>query len=76
MTCRECSEFLSDYLDGDLAVEARATFERHLSACPNCVTYLEQFAATIRAGKVACASEASEDLPEELVRAILDARRG
>ena len=43
MTCRECAEFLSDYLEGDLAIEVRQVFEGHLSLCPNCVTYLEQF---------------------------------
>ena len=78
MTCRECSEFLSDYLDGDLDVTISAVFEHHLTRCPNCVVYLEQFTATIRAGKLACSSEtveANQSLPEELVRAILEARR-
>ena len=76
MTCRECAEFLADYLAGDLASEVRATFERHLERCPNCVNYLDQYKATIRAGKAAFANEAGDqtDFPEELVRAILAAR--
>lgn len=78
MTCRECSEFLSDYLEGELDAAARASFDHHLSLCPNCVTYLEQFAATIRAGKLAFADDEAGgecSLPEELIRAILEARR-
>jgi anti-sigma factor RsiW len=77
VTCRECSEFLSDYLDGELDPAVRATFDHHLSLCPNCVTYLEQFAATIRAGQLAFADDEPGGecpLPEELIRAILEAR--
>ena len=79
MTCRECSEFLSDYLEGELDAAVRASFDHHLSLCPNCVIYLEQFAATIRAGKLAFADDEAGGsecpLPEELIRAILEARR-
>ena len=77
MTCRECSEFLSDYLDGELDPAVRATFDQHLSRCPSCVTYLDQFAATIRAERLAFADDEDSEcpLPEELIRAILEARR-
>ena len=75
MTCRECAEFLSDYLDGDLAVEVRQVFERHLSLCPNCVTYLEQFRATVVAGRAAFGDEAEAEVPEQLIQAILASRR-
>lgn len=75
MNCRECAEFLVDYCSGELAPEVRATFERHLTLCPNCVIYVEQYRATIEAGKVAFENDATEDFPEELVRAILAARR-
>lgn len=75
MTCRECAEFLSDYLDGELAVEMRAVFERHLSLCPNCVTYLEQFRVTVLAGQAAFGEDSEPDVPEDLIQAILAARR-
>lgn len=76
MTCRECAEFLADYLSGELPAKVQATFDRHLALCPNCVTYLEQYTATIRAGKAAFADDSSEGVsfPEELIRAILAAR--
>jgi anti-sigma factor RsiW len=77
VTCRECAEFLSDYLDGELDLPVLQVFEHHLSLCPNCVTYLEQFKATIVAGRIAFADEvdAGAAAPEDLVRAILAARR-
>ena len=75
MKCRECDEFLVDYVAGELPADVLATFELHLSRCRNCRAYLEQYRATIKAGKTAC--EAYKDglrMPEELIRAILAAK--
>jgi predicted anti-sigma-YlaC factor YlaD len=50
----------------------------HLDRCRNCRNYLEQYAAVITAGQKACQKEneeAARAMPEELVRAILDARQ-
>ena len=76
MKCRECDEFLVDYVSGDLAPDVLETFELHLSRCRNCRTYLEQYRLTIEAGKTACqaAKEAKIAMPEELIQAILAAR--
>ncbi len=78
MTCREFVDFLMDYLGGELPTEQRTCFEQHLSECPDCATYLQSYEATIRIGKFMRA-EPSEplpgDVPEDLVRAILAARR-
>ena len=78
MNCRECSEFLADYVAGELDPAVLAVFERHLKACPNCVTYVEQYSETIRASREACGEDAPlpEDFPEELIQASLAARRG
>jgi anti-sigma factor RsiW len=78
LTCRACADFLADYLSGELDVEVRASFEVHLDRCRNCRTYLEQYAAVITAGRRACHKEnedAAQAMPEELVRAILDAQQ-
>jgi predicted anti-sigma-YlaC factor YlaD len=79
LTCRACADFLADYLSGDLPAEVHASFEVHLDRCRNCRTYLEQYAAVISAGQRACHTEDEEAagrMPEELVRAILDAQKG
>lgn len=76
MNCRECAEFLMDYASGDLPAEVRATFERHMQACKNCEEYLRQYESIAAAGRRAFEGEEGAcDIPEELVRAILAARR-
>jgi anti-sigma factor RsiW len=76
MKCREFVEFLMEYLDGGLGESERRVFEGHVERCPACVNYLETYRETIRLGSV-CASEEDvhPDVPEELVQAILSARR-
>ena len=75
MKCRECDEFLGDYVAGELPAEVLATFELHLARCRNCRTYLAQYRATIKAGKTACdAYNEGLRMPEELVQAILAAK--
>jgi anti-sigma factor RsiW len=78
VTCRELAAFILDYLSGELPGDVRRTFEHHLTICPNCVRYLEQYQATIELGRNAL-SEPDDgvpaSVPEELVQAILTARR-
>jgi anti-sigma factor RsiW len=78
LSCREVIEFLAAYLDDELAPEQRAAFEIHLSLCPYCVDYLATYRETIHLGKQAIAGEAEtrEEVPAELVDAILAARSG
>jgi anti-sigma factor RsiW len=58
LTCQELVELVTDYLEGALSASERARFERHISGCPHCTTYLEQMRITIRTlGR----------LPEEMV---------
>jgi anti-sigma factor RsiW len=77
LDCRELIEFLAAYLDGELAAEERAAFESHLSLCPHCVDYLASYRKTIHLGKQALAAEAEilQEVPAELVAAILAARQ-
>ena len=74
MTCRECIDFLLAYFDGELSEEERAQFELHLQKCPPCVHYLRSYEVTMRACR-GCFDDADDPMPEELVKAILAARR-
>ena len=76
LTCRELAEFAADWVDGTLDATDRTRCEAHVAACPDCATYLRTYAETIRIAKDAHADEpTSPDVPEDLVRAIMDARR-
>ena len=78
MTCRELADFIADYLSGELSPDVRGTFERHLRVCPNCTTYLAAYRETVALGKRAFDDDTAAlpaDVPEDLVKAILAARR-
>jgi anti-sigma factor RsiW len=78
MNCREFTEFLHDYLFGNLPAEQRAEFEKHLAECPWCVAYLDSYQKTIQLEQAAFSvpegASIPADVPEELVQAILRAR--
>jgi hypothetical protein len=61
MNCREFTEFLHEYLFGNLPDGERAEFDKHLAECPWCVAYLDSYQKTIRLGQTALS--AAEDAP-------------
>lgn len=77
MTCRECVDFLCDYLEGTLPAEASAEFQRHMDLCGACKDYLATYAEAIRLSKLACRESERRlpgKVPESLVQAVLKAR--
>jgi anti-sigma factor RsiW len=78
MNCREFTEFLHEYLFGNLPAEQRADFDKHLAECPWCVAYLDSYQKTIQLEQAAfCVPEGAPtpaEVPEELIQAILSAR--
>jgi anti-sigma factor RsiW len=78
VTCREFADFIMGYLSAELPEETRTRFMRHLSLCVNCQAYLKSYEETVKLGKRAFEDENSAipgEVPEDLVNAILDARR-
>jgi anti-sigma factor RsiW len=77
LTCRELVAFVMEYLDDALPAAERAAFEAHLAQCQDCIVYLRSYRQTVALAKTAGAGDAlsSTDMPEDLVRAILAARR-
>jgi anti-sigma factor RsiW len=47
MSCRELVELVTEYVEGTLDADTLASFEEHLTQCPPCVAYVEQFRETI-----------------------------
>jgi len=77
MTCREAIDFLMEYLSGELSTSERAEFEQHVADCPDCSAYLKSYEETIKLGKAVFANPDApvpQDVPEELVQAILASR--
>ena len=79
MTCRELADFLGDYVDGGLPADVRTAFDRHLSLCPNCVAYVKTYRTTIELARRALHDDQTDatltDVPADLIRAILTAKR-
>lgn len=78
LTCRELIEFLDDYIDGTLDEHIVRRFGQHLDACPPCREYLESYRSTVRLLGCVCPEPdgaVPEDVPDHLVRAVLDMLR-
>ena len=75
MTCRELVDFLSEYAADELGLTVKAEFERHLSRCPPCLAYVRSYQATVKACRASRDHVEAGDVPEELIQAILAARR-
>lgn len=78
MTCKDFIEFLLDYLEGGLPWAQKALFEEHLSVCSSCVAYLDNYRDVVELSKAAlCDPETPipEEVPEDLVAAVLAARK-
>lgn len=78
ITCQELIDFLADYRTGALPPEQRRRFEEHLAVCPWCVDYIDSYEASLRLGREALSpgpGAPPEEVPAELVQAVLAARR-
>jgi anti-sigma factor RsiW len=49
ITCQRAVGLIMDYLDGRLADDDRARFERHLAECDPCTEHLKQIRVTVAA---------------------------
>jgi anti-sigma factor RsiW len=69
---------MMDYLTSELPAAVNTRFEDHLRVCQNCQQYLESYRQSISLGKQAfndLDANASPQVPERLIQAILSARR-
>lgn len=79
LSCREFVDVILSYLDGELDPRRRELFEEHIRACPACFDYLDSYRRTVAMTGTAwdgCGADDTvpEEVPEELVRAVLAAR--
>lgn len=78
ISCREFEDFVREYVDDELSAAQRSVFELHLRMCRECRQYLAAYQRTMEIG-VAVLGRADEpvpdEVPEDLIKAILEARR-
>ena len=43
LTCKECADLLVDFLDGNLDAETHQKLDKHLSTCPPCLNFLNNY---------------------------------
>ena len=73
MSCkRTIDDFLMRYVEDELTVGERLRFNLHLATCAHCRRYLDSYRKAVALGKAA-ESEREQEIPEQLVKAILAA---
>ena len=75
MTCREFADFVMDYFEGQLAADARARFDRHLTRAPIASIISSSTATRCKPGRRRSTTICQPPLPDDLVQAILEARK-
>ena len=68
LTCKEVTEALTDYLEGDLSLGAWVRFQMHLGMCFGCRRYLRQMKLTIHTLGTLPAEPIPPAVRDELVR--------
>jgi predicted anti-sigma-YlaC factor YlaD len=78
ITCKEFEDFVQAYLDDELSKIKRTTFERHLRVCRECRDYLTAYQRSMELSQAVFNSDdepVSDDVPEDLIKAIIEARK-
>jgi len=79
LTCKELYDFMGDYLEGNLPPDVMCVATTHLSKCPCCKHYFDNYKTAIKLGVSACndcpEEEVTDSVPEPLIQAILAARK-
>ncbi len=68
LTCKEITELVTDYAEGDLSFMDRVRFQMHIGMCRNCRRYVRQVKATAGALGLLPPPEVPPDLEQELLR--------
>lgn len=78
ITCREFEDFVLAHLDGELNGRQQSMFDWHLRLCRECRDYLAAYQRARELGQAVLSASDNplpEEVPEDLIRAVLDARK-
>ncbi len=65
LTCEDVNQFIIDYLEETIPPRTRSRFEAHISECPDCGSYFDQYIQTVELVKEAGTIQPPP--PEELI---------
>jgi anti-sigma factor RsiW len=68
LTCKQITELVTAYAEGQLPLMDRLRFRLHIGMCPACRTYVRQLQVTARALGKLPEPEIPPDLQAELMR--------
>ncbi len=68
LTCKEITELVTDYVEGNLSFADRIRFRMHVAMCRNCRRYVRQLKATAAAMGKLTPPELPPELEDELLR--------
>jgi anti-sigma factor RsiW len=74
ISCQQLIEFCLDYIEGALPADEQVGFQRHLSQCPDCVTFFETYQKTPQISREALATQIPPSV-HHAVRTFLRSRR-
>lgn len=66
ISCQQLVEFCFDYLDGELPEDEQLRFRRHLSQCPDCVTFFETYRRTAELSRDALETQIPSTVKESI----------
>ena len=73
--CEQFEDFMLAYIEDELPPSQLKVFNRHIQVCPDCRRYIADYRRTLEALKVSKVADDGTlaEVPEDLIRAILDA---
>jgi anti-sigma factor RsiW len=74
ISCQQLIEFCLDYIEGVLPDDEQLDFRRHLSQCPDCVTFFETYRKTPELSREAMATQIPASVRGS-IRSFLQSRR-
>ena len=78
ISCKEFDDFLANYYDGTLTSRQKTVFDLHLKFCRECRDYLAAYKRSIELSQAILKQENDklpDNVPADLIKAILEARR-
>jgi anti-sigma factor RsiW len=66
ISCHQLIEFCLDYVEGALPDDEQVRFRRHLSQCPDCVTFFETYRKTPEVSRDALKAQMPESVRDSV----------